>query len=1025
MSDHFFISYSTVDGRDFALRLADELFAGPPPFAVWVDQRRMRPAEDWDDQIVEAIKTCKGMIFVMTMDSVRPTSFCKAEWTRALRYKKPIIPLLLNRDAESPLPLGSRQYIDFTPSFESALAKLRKHLAWMDSPNGLLQALKYRLADAERELARAEQEQQERIREDIAELEVQVAHLQTTIDDPEAAEERVQESIERGLQLVRLVERPPHRLPKERFVNQPPLVAPTWFQDRHVETRLIGEFLRDDALRLMTVVGRGGIGKSAMVCRLLRSLECGHLPDDGGPLAVDGIVYLSNARALHRVTVPDLFASLGRLLPEETERRLHHVYRDRETVTRDAMQALLGAFPQGRIIVLLDNFEDAVNMETRSIIDAELGEALRSLLELPPHGLKVIVTTRIAPADLALVEPGRQRRLDLDAGLEHPFAENILRKMDVDGKVGLRDAPETQLAEARERTCGYPRALEHLFGILSADRSTSLQEILDDTKQLLPERVTEVLVGEAFSRLDVTAQRVLQAIATYRYAVPAAAVDYLLQPYMPGIDSAAIIRRLVNMQFIRNDAGRYYLHQIDRDYALGRIPKGEPTDRTAQIAPFTRFALLNRAADWFMQARKAKEAWRTLDDVAAQLSEFELRCAGEDYDGAAIRIREIDFGTLILWGHYGLVKALHERLQGRIADPAQARRSAGMLGTSNFWMGQFQQAIDWYERALGMGRESGNRHSESVWLSNLGVCYGQVGEIDKAIDCLKQSLAVVCEFGDRNGEASVLAALGSRCADVGKTDEAIDYCNRALAIARSNANRASEAVYLCNLGSCYSNLGQVELALRCVQEALTIALEIGYRLVECSARVCMGNAFLDQEKWDEAIRQFKCVVEIADETGNTRYQLRARLSLAVAYLLITELKEARAMAEAACQFNHPRLNLRASGTLGVIALRQGDRVVAEEALTAALKQSFKLLAVTPNLCDALNMKALALCGLALCGSPQERIREAQNAYQAARTVNSDDGIVSRNLRLFDALAQADMGGILADVRIVASGGRSS
>lgn len=80
---------------------------------------------------------------------------------------------------------------------------------------------------------------------------------------------------------------------------------------------------------------------------------------------------------------------------------------------------------------------------------------------------------------------------------------------------GLRDAPEALLSEARERTRGNPRALEHLYGILSADRDTTLQEILNDTRRLLPEKVVEVLVGEAFNRLDIPAQRVMQALATF------------------------------------------------------------------------------------------------------------------------------------------------------------------------------------------------------------------------------------------------------------------------------------------------------------------------------------------------------------------------------------------------------------------------------------------------------------------------------------------------------------------------------
>ena len=105
MADHFFISYSSVDGVDFALKLANELAAGPPAIPVWVDKHHLRPGKDWDEQIVEAIRTCKGVVFVMTADSVSPLSVCKEEWGRALRYKKPIIPLLVSRDAELPFRL--------------------------------------------------------------------------------------------------------------------------------------------------------------------------------------------------------------------------------------------------------------------------------------------------------------------------------------------------------------------------------------------------------------------------------------------------------------------------------------------------------------------------------------------------------------------------------------------------------------------------------------------------------------------------------------------------------------------------------------------------------------------------------------------------------------------------------------------------------------------------------------------------------------------------------------------------------
>jgi tetratricopeptide (TPR) repeat protein len=54
---HHFISYSSVDGLEFALKLADALEAGPPPIATWLDKRKLGPGK-WPQQIVEAIETC-------------------------------------------------------------------------------------------------------------------------------------------------------------------------------------------------------------------------------------------------------------------------------------------------------------------------------------------------------------------------------------------------------------------------------------------------------------------------------------------------------------------------------------------------------------------------------------------------------------------------------------------------------------------------------------------------------------------------------------------------------------------------------------------------------------------------------------------------------------------------------------------------------------------------------------------------------------------------------------------------------
>ena len=187
----------------------------------------------------------------MTRDSVEPQSGCKLEWTRALKYKKPVVPLLLHRDAEQPFGLGNRQHIDFSGDFPPALARLRDYLHTLASPAGVLQGMKDRLADAQRDLRRAhDPEERGRIENEIALLQQDIADQQRVVDDPQGAERRVEESIARGLERERQPEKPLSGVSRTKFINPPPGVAPGYFQNRFVETKLVGDFLQDESKRL-------------------------------------------------------------------------------------------------------------------------------------------------------------------------------------------------------------------------------------------------------------------------------------------------------------------------------------------------------------------------------------------------------------------------------------------------------------------------------------------------------------------------------------------------------------------------------------------------------------------------------------------------------------------------------------------------------------------------------------------------------------------------------------------------------
>ncbi len=626
----YFISYSQRDGLRFAQRLADELTSGGTPVDVWLDQHSLSPGESWSNAIRSALADCEAVLVVVTRD-IGQASTTRNEIQQALRYKKPIVPLLVHPDADLPLALTGLRAVDFSQDFERGVTQLRRHLQWLATPEGRLRELEHRLDAARQDLASTtDGRSQARLRQEVGELEEEVAQYRDMVQHPEQARRQAEERIKRGLAAERAASRPTESPPGEpgavraRLVNAPPV--PSMFVDRVELLDRVRRSLADDGTRLVAIIGPPGMGKTALVSRMLEALR-DQLVGDGVP---DGVVYLGShhVRADPVVAVLD---GLAAVLPESVAAELSGLTRDPRVPPERRLRALLAAFSAGRYWLILDDL-DGWPLAPPS--DENL---FRTLFESEPANLKIVVTARLLPEWLRLRSrsgPSDElRSFDL-GGLDQASALSFLKQFDSDGSLGLSDAPRDDLEQLWRVSEGEPAKLASLLAILRADRRSSLGQVLEEHAGT-DDLGAEALAAEAFNRLDETTQQVMEAAAIFDGGVTAAAVDYLLQPYRPGISSGELLDRMVELGMSDKSDERYALKPLQRAHALGRIERGRRSDRhQTDPIPFTKVALLRRAREYLRQAGASAEELLRLEDREAEITQSRM-VAGFNPDSIA------------------------------------------------------------------------------------------------------------------------------------------------------------------------------------------------------------------------------------------------------------------------------------------------------------------------------------------------------------------------------------------------------
>lgn len=229
-----------------------------------------------------------------------------------------------------------------------------------------------------------------------------------------------------------------------------------------------------------------------------------------------------------------------------------------------------------------------------------------------------------------------------------------------------------------------------------------------------------------------------------------------------------------------------------------------------------------------------------------------------------------------------------------------------------------QKSFAFYNQALGISREIGDRWTEAFALTQLGLVYASLSETKKAFDYFLPVLEVFRALGDKQGELETLNYIGGLYSWLGDNQKAIDHYIQALPLADAIRDRQNEYYTLSNIGSSvyylgdyeralnyferarklssrdpemngttlnnvaaiYHKLGQYEKARDLFEEALVVWRDLKNKREEGSTLNNLGVVYKDMGDVDHAVTLYKEALPLKQYVGDRRGEVSILLNLA-------------------------------------------------------------------------------------------------------------------------------------------------
>jgi predicted ATPase/class 3 adenylate cyclase len=565
--------------------------------------------------------------------------------------------------------------------------------------------------------------------------------------------------------------------PKSLYRATLPVPA-TPFLGRRRELAEVVALLERDEVRLLTLTGPGGTGKTRLAIEAATTAS-GRYPD--------GVFWVALAPLRDpALVVPTVAQAVG------------------------ATDDLAAHLADRRLLLLLDNVEHVMDAapEISHLLGScprlEILATSRELLQLAGERAYAVPALTAGDARKLFLTRADAAGGDVDAAAG---VDQLCARLDYLPLAIELAAARTRLLSAEELLGRLGQRLDDLKGTRDADPR---QQTLRAT------------IAWSFDLLSIPERGLFAQLAVFAGGCTLDAAEAVCGADLDSLGS------LADKSLVRRSGERFWMLETMRQFALERLHERRDVGALRRRHALHYLALVERAEPelWGREQRTWLER--------LELDHDNLRAAlswSQEAGDAELGLRLAGPLWHFWWARNHLAegaRALDALLQLGEAAPASLRARA-LLGASRLAQaaGDLERSRARANEALAVARTSGAALEIAQAIENLGVVMFLMGAGDRSLALIEESVARFRALDDRVGTANALNNLGNALLEVGETLRAADVLEEALALQREAENTWGLSFVLHTLGYVALHERDFDSARKRLEESLILCRELG------------------------------------------------------------------------------------------------------------------------------------------------------------------------------------------------------